>query len=103
MDCGTLRRAVTEGRLRWRQHALHRMMQRGITRRHALQVILGGEVIEDYPSDAPYPSALMLGFVEDRPLHVVVALDATSERAYVITAYEPGLDRFEPDFRTRRQ
>ena len=78
------------------------MMQRGITRAQVRQAILSGEVIEDYPHDSPYPSALLLAFAGERPLHVVVALDAASDYAYVITAYEPGLDRFEPDFRTRR-
>jgi len=78
------------------------MMQRSITRGHVRQAILCGEVIEDYPQDKPYPSALLLAFVEERPLHVVVALDPASGRAHVITAYEPGVDRFEPGFRTRR-
>ena len=94
---------VREGRLRWRQHALYRMIQRRISRSEVRQTLLTGEVIEDYPHGKPFPSALMLAFVEERPLHVVVAFDAASERANVITAYEPGLDRFEPDFRTRRQ
>ena len=103
MDLDLLRRTVVARRLRWRQHALYRMMQRGITRGQVRQAILSGEAIEDYPHDRPYPSALLLALVGERPLHVVVALDAVSEQAYVITAYEPGLDRFEPDLRTRRR
>jgi hypothetical protein len=50
MDREALRCAVAAERLRWRQHALDRMRQRGVS----------------------------------------------------ITAYEPGLDRFEPGFRIRR-
>lgn len=93
---------MTGGRVRWRHHALYRMMKRGITRSEVREVILSGQVIEDYPHDKPYPSALLMGLVGGRPLHVVAALDTASDRAHIITAYEPGLDRFEADFRTRR-
>jgi len=34
---------------------------------------------------------------------VLVALDEASGYAYVITAYEPDLEHFEPDFRMRRE
>ena len=77
--------------------------ERGITRAQVCQAILSGEVIEDYPQDRPFPSVLVLAFVGGRPLHVVVALDAAAAYAYVITAYEPGLERFQPDSRTRRR
>ena len=51
----------------------------------------------------PYPSALFFGWAEGKPLHGVVALDETNEWAYVITAYEPDLEHFEADYRTRRK
>jgi len=35
--------------------------------------------------------------------HAVAALAKEDERVYIITAYEPSLDVFEPDFRTRRK
>jgi hypothetical protein len=38
-----------------------------------------------------------------KPLHVVAALEETSPRVYIITAYEPDLEHFENDFRTRRK
>jgi hypothetical protein len=63
----------------------------------------GGQVIENYPDDAPYPSALVLGFARDRPVHVVVALDTSAPEAHIITVYEPSPDEFEPDSRTRRK
>ena len=66
------------------------------------ETIITGEVIEDYPQDRPFPSCLILAWIECKPYHVVASVDATANIAYVITAYEPSLDRFEPDFRTRR-
>ncbi len=59
-------------------------------------------MIERYPDDTPYPSALVLGFVAARPLHVVVALDGAGPHAYIITVYEPHATRFEADWKTRR-
>lgn len=68
-----------------------------------LKVILNGEVIEDYPDTKSFPSCLMLGLVSGKPYHVVVALDTEGSKAYIITAYEPSLDKFKPDFKTRRK
>ena len=52
--------------------------------------------------DWPFPSGLFLGWIESRPIHVVAALDAGSSQVFVITAYEPDLEHFESDFRTRK-
>jgi hypothetical protein len=76
------------------------MAQRGISVENVRQVLERGEVIEDYPSDYPYPSALVLGWIHDRPIHVVVAAAPTEK--IVITVYEPGLSRWEPDFKRRK-
>jgi hypothetical protein len=38
-----------------------------------------------------------------KPYHVVAAYDDGNEKVYVITAYEPSLEAFEPDYRTRRK
>lgn len=102
MDLVLLRDVVRKRRIHWRQHAITRMMQRGIRRDDVMKVLLSGEVIEDYPDDRPFPSALLFDMIESRPLHVVVALSPASQYAYIITVYEPDPDRFGPDFRTRR-
>lgn len=90
------------GRLVWRAHVLRRMVERGIGRSEVFGAIIAGEVIEEYPDDSPYPSALLLGFVEGRPLHVVLAFDEAAPDMYIITAYEPSPDKFEPDWKARR-
>jgi hypothetical protein len=36
-------------------------------------LIINGEIIEDYPDDFLYPSALILGYICDAPFHVVAA------------------------------
>ena len=44
----------------------------------------------------------MLGWYEERPLHVVAADDETSEETVVITLYRPAPEKWSDDFRTRQ-
>jgi len=97
-----LQTAIRDERIEWRKHALQRLAERGIIQREVLEVILSGEMIEDYPDDEPYPSALFLAFPAGSPLHVVAAYDESDHRAYIITAYQPSLEFFETDYKTRR-
>lgn len=87
----------------YRKHAIERMAQRGVTTGEVRQVVDNGETIEEYPDDTPYPSRLVLGHVEGRPLHVVVAYDADDDRAIIITVYEPNPTLWSDDFRTRKE
>ena len=80
-----------------------RMMEREISREIVKKVLLSGELIEDYPDDKPYPSALFLGWPKGEPIHVVVAFDSESGYYFVITAYRPDLEHFESDYKTRRR
>jgi len=102
MDREKLINAVQNGRIEWQTHALERMMKRGISREIVKQVLLEGEMIEDYPDDKPFPTALFLGLFEGKPFHVVIALDSLSGYCFVITVYRPDLNHFEPDYKTRR-
>ena len=63
-------------------------------------VVTGGERIEDYPDDRPYPSALILGFPGGRPVHVVAAF-APEQAILVVTTYRPDPTRWDADFRSR--
>lgn len=103
LDIAQLQAAARQGRLEWQRHALERMVERGITRAEVLEVLLSGERIEDYPGDRPLPSALFLSWVRGRPLHVVAAFAAANIAVAIITTYEPTLEYFEADFRTRRK
>lgn len=65
-------------------------------------VVLNGEIIEDYPEDKRGHSCLMFGMPHNkRPLHVVCA--PKEEYLAIITAYVPSLEKWEPDFKTRRK
>ena len=103
MDRNKLKIAVEKGYIEWQRHALERMMGRGISRETVKKILLSGEIIENYPDDTPYPSALFFGWFEEEPFHVVAAFDSLSEYCFVITAYKPDLEHFEPNYKTRRQ
>jgi hypothetical protein len=103
LDLATLRAAVREGRLEWRKHVLQKLAERSISQDTVVRVLLEGERIRDYSGDRPFPSALFLGYTGSKPFHVVAACDDANSRVFIITAYEPRLDVFESDYRTRKK
>ena len=83
-------------------HALRRMFERAIGQPAVLDVLAQGMVIARYPNDRPYPSELLLGFFDGRPLHVVVAREPDRGCCVVVTAYEPDSSIWSDDFKSRR-
>lgn len=67
-----------------------------------LEVLEGGEVIEEYQDDEPFPSNLVMGLVNGRPLHVVVAFNHAEEETIIVTVYEPNPREWSGDFRRRK-
>ena len=86
-------------RIVFRVHALRRMFQRKINGQDVRHILATGETIESYPHDTPYPSRLILGWCEDRPLHIVVSDNKADQEIVVITAYEPNPEQWMPDFK----
>ncbi|HQT24963.1 DUF4258 domain-containing protein [Daejeonella sp.] len=84
-------------------HAVAQMFKRDIEIKDIRYVIEYGEAINRYPDDKPYPSFLLFGFVQKRPIHVVIARDAENERCIIITAYEPDNVIWDADFRTKKK
>lgn len=85
----------------YRVHAIERMFQRDIYEYQVEEVIENGEIIESYEDDKPYPSFLVLGYVDDVALHVVYARD-DGGNIIVITAYRPNLNKWQNNFKIRR-
>ena len=88
-------------KLVFRIHAIQRMSERQISVATVKHVLEKGEIIRDYPDDTPYPSRLILGWREKRPLHVVAA-SGEADQTIIITAYEPDADLWEADFRKKK-
>lgn len=91
------------GQITYRLHALQQMFDRGINRADVRGVIQSSEVIEaSHRTGRPLPTRLLLGWIGDRPLHVVIA-DHPDGTHYVITVYEPHAERWGADFRERKE
>jgi hypothetical protein len=103
MDVEKLRIAVKKGNIEWRKHAFQRMLERGVKREDVKKIIIEGEMIEMYDSNKPFPSALFFKILNNKPLHVVVAFEEKQNKAYIITTYEPKLEIFESDYKTRKK
>jgi len=88
-------------RFNYRLHALERMFDRMIDPEEVEKAVLEGEIIEEYPEDKPYPSALNLYQSGKGPLHVVYA--KADDGFVIITVYRPDQERWEKGFRRRRK
>lgn len=88
-------------KLTFRTHAVERMFQRNIDVNDVRSALETGEVIEAYPDDLPYPSYLLLGRSENRPLHIVAA-DVDYSETIIITVYEPNPNLWSADLKRRR-
>ncbi len=54
-------------------HARIRMFQRNISTENIKEIIIRGQIIEDYPEEEPCPSTLFFSYLKGRPCHIVVA------------------------------
>jgi hypothetical protein len=65
--------------------------------------ILRGSIIEPCSDDSRGPSCLIFGLSRElRPLHVVCG-NLEDDELLIITAYEPDLTQWEPDYKTRKK
>lgn len=96
-----LRKYRAEDKIFTTNHAAERFRERKISVGDIYKAITGGEIIEQYPNDYPYPSCLILGENQrGEKIHVVLSDEGTASR--IITAYFPDVDKWSEDFRVRR-
>ena len=87
----------------YRIHARQSMFTRSISDECVEHILQNGEVIEDYPNAFPFPAKLLLGQCNGRSIHVVAAENRSKQQVIVITAYEPTLNKWEPNMKIRRK
>jgi hypothetical protein len=92
-----------EGRtLRWTSHILERLFQRNISLDDISAALTNGRIIEQYPSDYPFPSCLVLGrTTAGKPLHIVCG--SNGAELWLITAYYPNPAEWTEDFTVRKE
>ena len=84
-------------------HAVRQMLKpdRMISTNNIRQAIQYSELIEDYPEDPRGHSCLILGFVNDRPIHVVCV--PKEDYLAIITAYVPNEEEWEDNYTKRKK
>jgi len=87
----------------YRLHAVRRIFERDISDEAIKAILQVGLVIQEYVDDKPYPSYLVAGEYEKRPLHVVVSVNNDDQTAIIITAYVPDLIEWESGYTIRRK
>ena len=83
------------------QHSRKRFSERNIKIQDVVNTINDGEIIEDYPDDYPFPSCLILGKSEEKVIHIVASINESM--IYLITADVPDSDKWEADWKTRKE
>jgi uncharacterized protein DUF4258 len=97
-----LRNAILMGRVRISDHADEQAAADKLTVEEIFASVLAGEIIEDYPSDRPYPSCLVFGpSSRNEPVHSVWAYTSKTGWAVLVTVYLPDPERWV-DPRTRK-
>ena len=83
--------AINSNQVIVRRHARERAEERNLFIDEInFSVTQGGEIIEDYPSDTPYPSCLIHGLNgKVDPIHSVWAYNKDTGFAVLITVYCP--------------
>ena len=78
------------------------MFERNVSVKSVSQALQTGETIEDYSSEMPEPSHLILGFQGKRPFHVVTSENSVTNETTIITVYIPDRAKWTKDSRSRR-
>jgi len=95
--------ALREHRIRITDHADEEAQADTLSFDEIFFSVLQGEIIEDYPTDKPYPSCLIYGeSFTGEPIHSVWAYNMETKWAVIITVYRPDPNRWI-NWRTRRK
>ena len=80
-----------------------RLKGRFISRQVILSSVDTYEIIEEYPKDKYLPSYLIYAQCRKQIIHVQMAVNMENDSVVIITAYEPTLDKWEEDLKTRKK
>lgn len=95
--------AVQGKRIRITDHADEEVLSDHLTFDEIFFSVLQGEIIEDYPTDKPYPSCLIYGDnFHGEPIHSVWAYNQETKWTVLITVYRPDPNRWV-NWRKRRK
>ena len=103
MNIQNIIEAIRHNRIRITDHADEEAQNDHISFEEIFFSVLQGEIIEEYPTDKPYPSCLIYGdSFSGEPIHSVWAYNPETDWAVLVTVYRPDPQRWK-DWRTRRK
>lgn len=101
MNLTDLVAAVQAHRVHITRHARKEAEADDVELRDVVFSIANGDVITSYQDDKPYPSCLILSWLDEAtPIHSVWAYNAASQSAALITVYRPDPEQWR-DWKTR--
>jgi hypothetical protein len=77
------------------------MFRRNIQLRDVEHILNTGIAIQNYPNDKPFPSYLLLGFQDGRPIHNVLAINEKDFTCIIVTAYIPDPTIWDSDYKLK--
>lgn len=102
MEIDMIRELCNNRAVKWTAHVLARLQERSIEPSDIKNCIMTGRIIEEYPSDYPYPSCLILGSaVNGKMLHAVIGIG--EGYIWLITAYYPDPAKWNDDLSVRKE
>lgn len=94
---------VEDYKIAYRLHASERMFGREISAKDVEYLLKNGDIIEHYDDDYPLPSVLINGYAaNNRPLHLVVAINEHEKQLIIVTVYEPNPMKWLNNFSRRK-
>lgn len=104
MDIGEIQELVRQGRYEFGVQAQEEGLQDDLDVTEIEEVILRGEILEEYPSDPRGESCLILAYAAQKPVHVVLGWATRGGQGgktmRIITVYSPRVPKWS-DPRTR--
>jgi len=95
MDLNDIIGAIQSRKIRITDHADEEAQADQLSVDEIYHSVCHGEIIEDYPTDKPYPSCLIFGLsIGGNPVHSVWAYNGQNQWAVLITVYRPDPDRW---------
>ncbi len=80
--------------IKFTDHARIEMEKDDLLTEEVLKVIQTGKIIEEYPKDRPFPSCLLFGKSNDKPVHIVCSLPENIDMLIIVTVYIPDPSRW---------
>lgn len=105
MDIETIRERVRAGNYLAKSHAIQHALKEGFERKHMVEAVLNGKIIEEYPEDQRVLICSRVNLLENIVIHLHVVCEYVDPvYAEFVTAYIPDEAQWErPDFTRRKR